>query len=504
MNKSSVVLDPAFTIGAIDPRIRGSFVEHLGRCVYGGIYEPGHPGADDEGFRTDVLEHTRDLGVTAVRYPGGNFVSGHRWEDAIGPRSDRPTRLDLAWQTVEDNAIGVDEFASWCRKAGVAPMLAVNLGTRGVQEAVDLLEYCNHPSGTYWSDLRRTNGASQPHDVKLWCLGNELDGEWQIGNKTARDYGVLAAQTARAMRLIDPDIELVACGSSNRRMKTFAAWEAEVLEHTYDVVDYISLHSYYKPKDGDVASFLASGVDMDAMIEEVVATCDHVRAKLGRSKRIQLSFDEWNVWYSGGQVWREEVTPWERAPNLLQDRYSLMDAVVVGSLLNSLVRHADRVTMACFAQLVNVIAPMTTENGGPIWKQSTFHPMQLTFRHGRGAALQVQESPGGARVDTATYGDVPQLDCTATWDEETGSIAIFAVNRSLTEPLDLEVDLRGFAGPRPVEHLALHGPDRDATNSVDEPDHVVPRRQDTPTLDAGTLRARLAPMSWNLLRLATG
>ena len=500
MEKASLVVDPAFRIGEIDPRIRGSFVEHLGRCVYGGIYEPDHPSADDEGFRGDVLELTRDLGVTAVRYPGGNFVSGYRWEDGIGPKADRPRRLELAWKTLETNQVGVDEFASWCRKASTEPIMAVNLGTRGVAEAAELVEYCNHPSGTYWSDLRVRNGAKDPHGVRLWCLGNEMDGPWQIGHKTAREYGLLAAETAKAMRLVDPSLELVACGSSNRRMPTFASWEAEVLEHTYDEVDYVSLHSYYAPRDGDLASFLASGVDMDEMIEAVVASCDYVRAKLGRSKRIHLSYDEWNVWYSI-MSWESGLEPWTEAPSLLEDEYSVMDAVVVGSLLNSLLRHADRVKLACFAQLVNVIAPMTTENGGPAWRQSTYHPMQLVFRHGVGTSLLVQ--PSSPVVETALYGAVPQLDASVTYDEASGAVAVFAVNRSLTSPLVLSADVRSLPSARVLEHVALFDSDRDAINTKDAPDRVVPRTQATPSLADGRLEAELPPLSWNLIRLTT-
>ena len=500
MNTASFAIDPAFRIGSIDPRIRGSFVEHLGRCVYEGIYEPGHPTADDEGFRTDVLEHTRDLGISTVRYPGGNFVSGYRWEDGIGPKAERPRRLDLAWRSVETNQVGVDEFASWCRKADVAPMMAVNLGTRGVEEALALLEYCNHDKGTYYSDLRRANGAERPYDIRTWCLGNELDGPWQIGNKNARDYGILAAQTGRAMRMIDPDLELVACGSSGRSISTFAAWEAEVLEHSYDVVDYVSLHSYYKPVDGDLASFLASGTDMDAMIDEVIATCDFVKAKLRKNKTINLSYDEWNVWYSLGEPTPDHISPWSEAPGLLQDVYCRLDAVVVGSMLNSLLRHADRVKMACFAQLVNVIAPMTTEAGGPVWKQSTYHPMQLVFRHGKGDALRVE--PTSPLVETAKFGAVSQLDATATLDPDTGDLAVFAVNRSLHEPLELDIDVRALPGLRGTQHVRIAGP-VDQVNTKDAPNTVSPEQLAVPEVRDGHLRLRLEPASWSMLRATT-
>ncbi|HLS44102.1 MAG TPA: alpha-L-arabinofuranosidase, partial [Ornithinicoccus sp.] len=335
MLHARATVHPAFVVAPLNRRLFGSFVEHMGRCVYTGIYEPGHHTADDDGFRQDVLDLVRELGVSTVRYPGGNFVSGYRWEDGVGPVEDRPTRLDPAWRSIETNAFGLNEFMRWTRKAGVEPMLAMNLGTRGLQEAVDLLEYSNHPGGSTLSDLRVEHGAQDPHNIRIWCLGNEMDGPWQLGHKTASEYGRLAAETARAMRQLDPDLELVACGSSSREMPTFGAWEATVLWHTYDLVDHISAHAYYQVRDGDRASFLASSVDLDRFIDQVVATADHVGARLGSDRRIDISFDEWNVWYldelraAGGGRPRD----WAVAPRTSEDAYTVLDAVVVGSLL---------------------------------------------------------------------------------------------------------------------------------------------------------------------------
>ncbi len=316
MRTARFTLDPAFTVGEVNPRLFGSFVEHLGRCVYTGIFEPGHPAADEDGIRTDVLDLVRELGVTAIRYPGGNFVSGYKWEDSVGPVEDRPRRLDLAWRTTESNRFGLSEYIAFLKKVGpqAEPMMAVNLGTRGVAEALELQEYANHPSGTALSDLRAEHGDKDPFGIRLWCLGNEMDGPWQTGHKTAEEYGRLAAETARAMRQIDPDLELVACGSSGQSMETFAAWEATVLQETYDLVDHISLHAYYEPHDGDVDSFLASAVDMESFIENVVATCDHVGARLKSKKKINLSFDEWNVWYMTKTQAEVSALDWPEAP----------------------------------------------------------------------------------------------------------------------------------------------------------------------------------------------
>ncbi|MFG2590540.1 alpha-N-arabinofuranosidase [Streptomyces sp. NBC_01166] len=496
-------LDPAFTVGAVDPRLFGSFVEHLGRCVYDGIFEPGHPSADEAGLRTDVLDLVRELGVTAIRYPGGNFVSGYRWEDSVGPADERPRRLDLAWRSTETNRFGLSEYIDFLRKIGpqAEPMLAVNLGTRGVQEAIQLQEYANHPSGTELSDRRAAHGDKDPFGIKLWCLGNEMDGPWQTGHKTAEEYGRLAAETARAMRQIDPSVQLVACGSSSRAMPTFAAWEATVLAETYDLVDYVSLHAYYEETDGDRDSFLASAVDMESFIESVVATCDHVGARLKSTKKINLSFDEWNVWYQKRFQQETEENPldWPEAPRLLEDNYSVTDAVVFGSLLIALLRHADRVTVACLAQLVNVIAPIMTEPGGPAWRQTTFFPFAQAARYGRGQVLDVRvDSP---TYGTAKYGETDLLHATAVRDPETGAVTVFAVNRSQDAALPLEVALTGLELDRVAEHQVVADADPEARNTLAEPERVVPHAAEGTELTGGTLKAVLEPLSWNMIRL---
>ena len=452
MPVAQLTLDPAFAIAPVDRRLFGSFVEHMGRCVYTGIFEPGHPAADADGLRTDVLELVRELGISTVRYPGGNFVSGYRWEDGVGPTGDRPRRLDLAWRAIETNAFGLNEFMRWADLAGVEPMMAVNLGTRGVEAAAELVEYCNLPDGTAAADLRRKHGVAQPHDVKLWCLGNEMDGPWQIGNLTALEYGRVAARAGHAMRRVDPSIELVACGSSNSDMATFAAWEATVLEQAYDQVDYISLHTYYDPEKHDDASFRASAVDLDGFIDNVVATADHVRAKLRRSKRINLSLDEWNVWYQS-RFTEPEDRGIEDLPALIEDDYNGTDAVVVGNLLISMLRHADRLTVGCQAQLVNVIAPIRTRAGGEAWRQTIFHPFAHTARLARGTVLRpaLTASP---EMTTGRFGEVPAVDAVATHDEESGALTVFLVNRG-TEPVPLALDLRAFPRHRVVQHLTL-------------------------------------------------
>ncbi|MFI7632921.1 alpha-N-arabinofuranosidase [Nonomuraea sp. NPDC049400] len=496
MHHAKLTLDPAFKVAPVSRRTFGTFVEHLGRCVYTGIYEPGHPSADDDGFRGDVLDLTRELGVSTVRYPGGNFVSGYRWEDGIGPRENRPRRLDLAWHSTEPNEVGVDEFVRWCRKAGVEPMMAINLGTRGIEAALDMLEYCNHPSGTALSDLRVANGSKEPHGIRMWCLGNEMDGPWQTGHKTAREYGRLAAETARAMRMVDSSLELVACGSSSSSMPTFGTWEAEVLEETYDLVDFISCHAYYEEKNGDLGSFLACSTNMEYFIRSVVATADHVGARLKSRKRIDISFDEWNIWYLSRFQNAEPPADWPVAPRLLEDHYHLADAVAFGGLLITLLRNSDRVTAASLAQLVNVIAPIMTEPGGRAWRQTTFHPFAQASRLAAGDVLRVE--PVSPTYETAEYGEVPLVHAVATHSEE--GTTLFAVNRSTDGPLSLELDARALGGARIVEATTLTHPDVYARNTAEDPDRVAPRPNTDVEHDPA--RVLLPPVSWNVIRLA--
>jgi alpha-N-arabinofuranosidase len=487
-------------IGPVHRRVFGSFVEHMGRSVYTGIYEPGHPRADADGLREDVLDLVRELGVTVVRYPGGNFVSGYRWEDGVGPRESRPRRLNLAWHSTETNEFGLHEFMRWAARAGVEPMLAVNLGTRGVEEAVALLEYTNVPGGTTRSDERPVNGSAAPYDIRMWGLGNEMDGPWQLGHKTAGEYGRLAAETARAMRMVDPGLELVACGSSGGWMPTFIEWERTVLEHAYDLVDYVSLHAYFEEGEAaDLASFLASGVVLDRFIDAVVEAADSVGDALGSAKRIQVSVDEWNVWY----LRRFQTQPlpggWPAAPSLAEDDYSVADAVVVGALLISLLRHADRVTCACLAQLVNVISPIRAEAGGPAWRQTTFYPFSLTARHASGTVVPLAlEVP---MVDTAEHGPLPAVDGVATYDAASDAVSVFLVNRDAAEPVTLELALDCLGPMQIVEHVVLADDDPYARNTTDAPTRVEPRRVSPAAAIDGLHPVTLPPVSWSMLRL---
>jgi alpha-N-arabinofuranosidase len=502
MVSARLTIDPQFAVGDVNPRLFGSFVEHLGRCVYDGIYEPGHPSADSDGFRTDVIELVKELGVSTIRYPGGNFVSGFRWEDSVGPKEQRPRRLDLAWHSIETNEVGMHEFSTWLEKVGSELMLAVNLGTRGTLEALDLLEYSNIRSGTELSDRRALHGRVEPYGVKMWCLGNEMDGPWQLGHRSAADYGKLASQTAKAMRQLDPSVELVVCGSSSAHMPTFGEWERVVLSHTYDDVDYISCHAYYEEKNGDLDSFLASASDMDHFIESVVATADHVKAVNGSTKTINISFDEWNVWYLErfqNVDKLEGLDNWPTAPRLLEDAYSVADAVVFGNLLISLLKHADRVTSASLAQLVNVIAPIMTEPGGPAWKQTTFYPFALTSRLAKGIALDVRLDADTYSTDA--YGTVPLIDAVATFDPDAATTSVFLVNRSQTEEATVTIDLTALESVIVLDAQTLSDTDVYAKNTLDEPDRVSLHPNKSAVVRNGVVEITLPPVSWTALNL---
>ncbi|MFJ4500038.1 alpha-N-arabinofuranosidase [Streptomyces sp. NPDC088864] len=498
MPRAHIELDRQAVVAPVRRRTFGSFVEHLGRCVYTGLYEPGHPSANEDGFRMDVVALVRELGSTTIRYPGGNFVSGFRWEDSVGPREARPVRRDLAWRSLESNQVGLDEFAKWLKLTDGELMLAVNVATRGILPALDLLEYANHPSGTALSDLRVANGAAEPHNVRMWCLGNEMDGPWQTGFMTAEDYGKTAARTAAAMKRADQDLELVVCGSSGSAMPTFGDWERTVLEHTYDHVDYVSCHAYYQEHDGDLGSFLASAVDMDFFIDTVVATADHVGHKKRSKKKINVSFDEWNVWYLKEHQESEKVpAEWRHAPRLLEDTYTVADAVVVGNLLMTLLRRSDRVTSASLAQLVNVIAPIMTEPGGPAWRQTTFYPFAITSRLASGEVIRpLIDTPV---YPTARYGDVAVVDAVATVDEDRA--ALFLVNRDRAEAAQVTVDVRGLGCTRVTEAVTLADPDVYARNTLARPDRVTPAANTGAALDDGLLTIELPPTSWTAVAL---
>ena len=499
--KAKITVAAEMKVGEIDRRVFGSFIEHLGRAVYGGIYEPGHPMADEEGFRTDVIKMINELDVPIVRYPGGNFVSGYCWEDGVGPVSERPKRLELAWGVTEPNLFGTNEFMRWCKKANTAPMMAVNLGTRGPQEARELVEYCNHKSDSKFSDMRIRHGYKDPWDIKLWCLGNEMDGPWQMGAKTATEYARCANEAAKLMKWTDPTIELVACGSSGSGMPTFGDWEHTVLNECHDNVDYLSLHRYYGNPHNDTPDFLASTMDLDDFIKTVAGIARGIKGQKHSRHTVNLSLDEWNVWYhSHGQdqtIYKNE--PWGTALHLLEDIYNFEDALLVGLMLITILKNADTVKIACMAQLVNVIAPIMTREGGGAWAQTIYYPLMQASTLGRGVSLAPIISC--EKADTAHYTDVPMVDAAAV-QKENGDVVIFAVNRNLTDDVVLKCDLRAFGsasgGMTLAHHSVMHHDDMKAVNTEDNPMNVVPA-DIVPVMEDGCVK--LPRASWNVLCL---
>lgn len=502
MLKALMIINKDFQRNKIDNRIYGTFVEHTGRAVYGGIYEPEHKTAGRDGFRGDVEEFIRELEVPLIRYPGGNFVSGYLWEDGVGPREERPVKTDAAWRSLESNQVGTNEFLTWAKKLGMEPMMAVNLGTRGAKEAAALLEYCNLDEGSYYSNLRREHGYEKPHGVRLWCLGNEMDGPWQICAKTPGEYARLACETAKLMKMIDPDIELVACGSSNEDMATMGAWEQEVLEECYSYIDYISMHIYIHNREDDTRLFMAKTLDMERFIKTITSVCDYVGGKMKSAKQIQISFDEWNVAYHSNEADKESV-PWQLAPPIGEDIYNFQDAVVCGLMLICLIRNSDRVRIACQAQLINVIGAVLTETGGGAWRQTIYYPYLHASKYGRGTLLDVRiDAPS---YSVGKYEGVPYLDGTAVYDEESGTVNIFCVNRHETESMEFVAALSGFEDYLPVEHIYLKSADKYAVNGKDG-ENVKPQKNDKlycrqQRSGKSIVEVKLPELSWNVIRM---
>ena len=488
--KAKIIIDKEKIIGKIDNRIYGSFIEHLGRAVYGGIYEPAHSAADDMGFRKDVMEMVKALNVPIVRYPGGNFVSGYNWEDGTGDKLGRPRKMELAWSSIETNEVGIDEFQEWAKRVGSEIMMAVNLGTRGADEARNLVEYCNSETDTYYADMRRKNGFEKPFGIKTWCLGNEMDGPWQICSKTPYEYGRIACETAKLMKWADPSIELVACGSAHVKMPTFGQWERTVLRECYEHVDYISLHNYYGNPDNDTPSYLAQAIEMDGFIKQVAQICDEIKAEKNSDKTVNLSFDEWNIWFHSNEQ-DKHIPKWTVAPPLLEDVYNLEDAVVLGNLLITLLKNCDRVKIACLTQLVNVIAPIMTETGGKVWAQTIYYPFMFTSAYGRGTSLETICECGC--YSTEKMSDIPFIDAAAVASDDGKQISVFVINRSMEESCLPEIEIKGFENFSPCTHISMEGDDLKAINTKDNPENVTAKIREISEMPS------VAPHSWNLL-----
>jgi alpha-L-arabinofuranosidase len=485
--RARVKIDTERVIGDIDPRLYGNFVEHLGRCIDGGIFDEKSPLSDANGYRKDVLDAVRRLKVSILRWPGGNFSSNYHWMDGTGPRDRRPPRLEMAWGTVESNRFGTHEFLQYAEMAGSEPYICCNLGTGTWNEAQEWVEYCNSSEDTAMTRLRRQNGRQQPWKVKYWGLGNEMDGPWQMGHRSAEDYGKFALEAAKLMKWTDPGIQLIAAGSSNFGPGSdWTSWNRTVLEYLRQHADFLALHTYVGNPQNNFADFMASSVEIDRRTKTAEGIIDAALSGQPGNRKIYIAWDEWNVWY------RARGSK-ERGRRILEEHYNLEDALVVATFLNSFVNHAHIVKIANMAQLVNVIAPIFTNDKG-LFLQTIYYPLQLFADNTKGKALELfVDSP---KYKCARYDDVPYVDVSAAW--ENGSLVLNVVNRHETQPIEItfEAEDKQFSGPVSVSEV--NGPDIKAENDFGKTTVQVAGRSATP--EGRNLRFRAAPHSYTMLK----
>ncbi len=499
MVHATINLHSKFQIDTVDDRIFGGFLEHLGRCIYQGVYEADHSLSDKDGLRSDLSDALKELGVTIVRYPGGNFASGYHWEDGVGDHTERPTVRELAWQSLESNQFGTDEFINLCKKLNWQPMLAVNLGTGSPEEARNWVEYCNAVAGTQFADKRASNGNQEPLSVPIWCLGNEMDGPWQLGHVPVDEYCNRAQMAAKMMKDCDPNIELVACGSSGPQMPTFVEWDHRVMQRLDPhFAEYISLHRYVGNTEGDSEDYLGISKAIDSQIESIDASARAAAAGRGSGRRTYLCFDEWNVWYRA-RTREDRDGAGKFAPPLLDETYNFEDALVVAMFLLSFIRHADVVKIANLAQLVNVIAPIKTAANG-VLKQSIYHAFRMVASRKGGQSLR--QAVDCETYETKSHGEVPYLDSAVMVDGD--ELKCFVINRNLKEALDLSID----CADRPIESVndseLLSHADLNAENSWENPDEINTSALSNVTLQHGRAQIELPPQSFAAVSFQLG
>ncbi len=499
--KAKILYDRRFAVGTISGRMAGSFAEHLNRCVYGGLYEPDHPQADSNGFRSDVKRAVRDAGVQFMRYPGGNFVSAYHWKDGIGPRDKRPRRFETAWQTVETNEVGTDEFARYLRELDIELMMCVNMGTGTPEEAAELVEYCNLPGGTALSDLRRANGSESPYRVKLWCVGNEMDGPWQIGQLSAEDYAKKFVQAARMMRRVDPSIQLIAAGSCSNEPahRSYGYWDRTLLEAAYEEMDYLSLHRYYGydveqkllyPRVETFCDIAYMAVDLEEMIGAAEGAIRHVKGCLRSGHEVYLSLDELSI------LPHQTTLPGGEPA----DAYRQIDAVLYGGLLCTLLNHADRVKLNAQSLIVNENGLYTTIPMGGVIPQSILYPFRDIARYAHGMALRPAcELP---EVRTEHYGPRPCVQTACAYNAEHGELNVFIANCCVEKDVEVQLCLNGFASLRPLEHIELYSKSPLLANTIQNPNAVAPVVRMVPVPVAGEYPLTVQKHSWNVFRFA--
>jgi alpha-N-arabinofuranosidase len=492
--EARIKIDLDRRIGEVHPYVFGNFAEHLGRCIYGGLYEENSPLSDDKGYRKDVMKAMQDLGVTLLRWPGGNFVSGYNWKDGIGPKDQRPTRVDQAWGALDSNRFGTDEFLQYCERAGVTPYICINAGLGSIGEAREWVEYVNESRHTYLADLRRKNGRDKPYNVKIWGLGNEIDGPWQLGHKNAEDYAKFALEAAKAMRRADESIQLIASGSSNFRSDSWVEWNRVVLERLKNDIDYISLHTYIGNRENNFEKFLAEGQLIDQRIEVVKGQIRAVQATMAKPRPIYIAYDEWNVWYRarGG-------TEFEIGKTGLEEQYNYEDALAMGMFFNSFIRNADIVKMANLAQIVNVIAPIFTNKQG-MFLQPIFFPIAEYAKQKGLDSLDLHVTSPTYRVGDRE--PIPYLDSSATYDAKTGTVYVNVLNRSEKRDIAARVEAPEKSLGAQVGVWEMNHPDFKAMHNFGDDQKVRPKtRVLTAKLDRNGFEYTFPAHSLTILKL---
>jgi len=525
--KATVTVHPAYKIGDISPRLFGAFLEPIGSMVNGSMYNPKHPTADDKGFRRDFIDALKGTGLPAVRLPGGNFVSGWDWKDSIGPMEKRKAHLDLAWYQYIPNDVGHDEYLQWAERVGFEPMYTINLGTGNINDAVSIIEYSNHEGGTYWSDLRKEYGHEKPYGVKVWYLGNEMDGAWQIGSweKNPRGYGVTAREVSKAMKWVDPKIETVACVSCTQFLPTYPQWDLEVLQECYETVDYISLHHYHSAPMGDLGALLGGSAMFEDYIRTEIALCDFVQTKLRIPKQMMLSFDEY-----ASMMRPVSELHYGRAGNLHLLRFNpettyvhhdpddwstlrmhgrgpeILNAITSASTMLIFMRHADRIKIGCMTGGLGALAATNREH---VWRSAAHYPLAQLIKYAHGVSLMpsvdcdTYDIPGYATNDFHQYDThegVQYIESAAAYDEANGELSVFVINRNWEQDTTLELNIRGFEGYDFVEQIQLYTDDIDAANSYEDPKVIVPSISSAAKFEDGKVSTVAKKLSWNVFR----
>ena len=523
---AKITVHPAFEVGEISERLFSAFMEPIGTIVNGTMFNPKHPTADEQGFRTDFINALKDTKLPAVRMPGGNFVSCWQWKDSIGPMSERKTHLDLAWHQYITNEVGHDEYLQWAEKVNTEPLYTINMGTGTMQDAMDLVEYTNHPGGTYWSDLRKKYGHEDPYNVKMWYLGNEMDGPWQLGSwrEDPEGYGCKVLETSKAIKWIDESIETAVCGSSAPFMEGFPVWDQTALDKCYDVVDYVSVHHYHSAPPGDIKALLGGSLYYEDFINTEAAMIDYVQSKHRSPKKVMISFDEY------GAMVRPlaELHPGYGRYNMARNHYKfdperkyilhdpdnmkhfqfpggdMLHALSMASIQLALLRHADRVKIGCMTGGLNALASSDHDH---IWKSASHYAYMQLMQYAKGVSLETKvdsetyDMPGYAIEDTSQYTGkegVNFIDSASAWDKDNNRLTVFAINRNEDSDYPLTIDIKGFEGYKPVKAFKMRSNDWDLKNSYENETLIAPVEETNYTFENGEFKLHIEPLSWNV------